>query len=135
VPAIYLLDTNIVSYLLSGNPRPVRQHIEEVGLAATAISTITEAELRYGLAIKPAAVRQRIAVETYLADAAVFPWDSAAARAYSYVRADLKKRGKPLDAEDLMIASHALSLGLTLVTHDQAFSFIDGLRVQDWTVP
>jgi tRNA(fMet)-specific endonuclease VapC len=50
------------------------------------------------------------------------------------LRAEQERKGKPLSSEDLMIAAHALSLGLTLVTHDAAFSFVDGLRNEDWTV-
>lgn len=135
MPVAYLLDTNIVSYLLSGKPQLVRQHVEHVGLTATAISTVTEAELRYGLAIKPAAVRQRVAVETYLANAAILPWDSAAARAYAHLRAELKKQGKTLDSEDLMIAAHAVSLGLVLVTADRALLATSSIKTASWTTP
>lgn len=130
----YLLDTNIVSYLIDGRPPAVRRHIETVGIDSTAISTITEAELRYGLANKPAAARQRIAVESYLSSAAILPWDSPAAQTYAHLRAEQKAKGRMLSTEDLMIASAALSLGMTLVTADRAFSFIAGLRTEDWTI-
>jgi tRNA(fMet)-specific endonuclease VapC len=130
----YLLDTNIVSYFLSNKPPEVRKHMNGIGLAATVISVITEAELRYGLAKKVGGVSQCNAVETYLSNAAILTWDSAAARSYGLLRAEQERKGKPLSTEDLMIAAHALSLGLTLVTHDQAFSFIDGLKTVDWTV-
>jgi len=49
------------------------------------------------------------------------------------LRAEQERKGQPLSTEDLMIAAHALSLGLTLVTHDAAFSSIDGLKTEDWT--
>ena len=130
----YLLDTNVVSYFLDNRPPAVRLHMNLVGLDATAISVITEAELRYGLANKPGAVSQCTAVERFLDNAAILAWDSAAARTYGMLRAEEKRKGRPLATEDLMIAAHALSLGLTLVTNDAVFSFVDGLKTEDWTI-
>ncbi|HEY1160327.1 MAG TPA: type II toxin-antitoxin system VapC family toxin [Terracidiphilus sp.] len=131
---LYLLDTNTVSYHVAHNPPQVRAKLETVGLPVTAVSTITEAELRYGLARNPSAIRRRTAVESFLSDALILPWDSAAASAYGQLRANQERKGRPLSVEDLMIAAHALALGLTLVTHDQVFSFVDGLKTEDWTV-
>jgi tRNA(fMet)-specific endonuclease VapC len=131
---LYLLDTNTVSYYIAGNPPKVRERLDRVGLQKTAVSTITEAELRYGVARNPTAMLRRESVESFLRNASCQPWDSAAARAYGLLRAEQERKGKPLSTEDLMIAAHALSLGLTLVTHDQAFSFVDGLKTEDWTV-
>ena len=131
---VYLLDTNTVSYYIADNPPQVRKNLERVGLSSTAVSAITEAELRYGVARKPNAMRRRTSVESFLANALVLPWDSAAARTYGQLRARPEQIGRPLSVEDLMIAAHALSLGLTLVTHDQAFSFVNGLKTEDWTV-
>jgi tRNA(fMet)-specific endonuclease VapC len=130
----YLLDTNAVSHLLTGRPAAVRKRVVQVAFEATCISTVTEAELRYGLAKKPGAIKERIAVEAYLANAAILAWDSAAAQAYALLRAEQEGKGRPLSAEDLMIAAHALSLGLVLVTSDRAFSSVDGLRTEDWTI-
>jgi tRNA(fMet)-specific endonuclease VapC len=130
----YLLDTNVVSYFLSHRPPEVRKHMDQVGLASTAISAITEAELRYGLAKKPEAIRQRYAVEAFLANATILAWDSAAAKRYGALRVQQQRKGRPLSTEDLMIAAHALSAGLKLVTHDEAFSYVDGLKTEDWTV-
>ncbi|HME56766.1 MAG TPA: type II toxin-antitoxin system VapC family toxin [Terracidiphilus sp.] len=131
---LYLLDTNTVSYYIAGNPPKVRERLDSVGLQKTAISTITEAELRYGVARNPNAARRRASVESFLRNASIQPWDSAAARAYGLLRAEQERKGRPLSTEDLMIAAHALSLGLTLVTNDSAFSFVDGLKNEDWTV-
>jgi tRNA(fMet)-specific endonuclease VapC len=130
----YLLDTNTVSYLLRNRPPEVRRHMDRAALAATCISTITEAELCFGLASRQGAIRQRIAVDALLSSIAIMAWDSAAARAYGLLRAEQDRKGRPLSAEDLMIAAHALSLGLILVTSDHAFSYVDGLRMEDWTV-
>jgi tRNA(fMet)-specific endonuclease VapC len=132
--ARYLLDTNVISHFLENRPPEVRHRLSRAGPDTTAISAITEAELRYGLARKPGAIRQRIPVEKFLADAVILPWDSAAAGTYGFLRAAQERKGKPLSSEDMMIAAHALALGLTLVTHDLAFSFVDGLTTEDWTV-
>jgi tRNA(fMet)-specific endonuclease VapC len=130
----FLLDTNIVSYFLSNKPPEVRHRISRIDPDVVAISAVTEAELRHGLANRPTAIQHRIPVERFLTDATVLPWDSAAARTYGSLRANQVRKGLPLSTEDLFIAAHALSLNLTLITHDAAFSFIDGLKTEDWTV-
>jgi tRNA(fMet)-specific endonuclease VapC len=126
---LFILDTNTVSYYIAGNPASVRKNMEIVGRQSTAVSSVTEAELRYGVARRPASIQRRASVESFLANARILSWDSATAQTY----ADQERKGRPLSVEDLMIAAHALSLGLTVVTHDQAFGFVDGLRTADWT--
>ena len=130
---LYLLDTNTVSYYIADKPPQVRENLRRVNLQSTAVSAITEAELRYGVARKPGAMRRRTSVESFLGDVLILPWDSVAARAYGQLRADQERKGRPLSIEDLMIAAHALSLGLTLVTHDSVFAYVDGLKTEDWT--
>ena len=134
MPARHLLDTNIVSYLLKNQNPVVLSRYYSAGADSIAISSITEAEVFYGIANRPGATRLRIAAEGFFAVATVVSWDSAAARAYGQLRAEQERKGRPLSVEDLMIAAHALSLGLALVTHDSAFSFVDGLKTEDWTV-
>src|ERR1700729_2416983 len=129
----YLLDTNTVSYHIAGNPPQVRERRTGAGPSSTAVSAVTEAELRYGIERNPAAIRRRESVESFLNTALILPWDSAAARIYGQLRADQERKGRRLSVEDLMIAAHALALGLTLVTHDQVFAFVDGLKTEDWT--
>jgi tRNA(fMet)-specific endonuclease VapC len=131
---LYLLDTNTVSYAIADNPPKVSKRLAAVSPSSTAVSTITEAELRYGVDRNPGALRRRASVEAFLDDAVILPWDSAAARTYGQLRADQERKGRPLSVEDMMIAAHASSQGLTLVTHDQVFSFVDGLKTEDWTV-
>jgi len=130
----YLLDTNIVSYLIKGQMPAAKLRSEREGPGAIAVSSITEAEVFYGVANKPGAIRLRDAAESFFAKAIVHSWDSAAARTYGQLRADQERKGRPLSIEDLMIAAHALSQGLTLVTHDSVFSFVDSLKTEDWTV-
>jgi len=132
--ARYLLDTNIVSDFLENKPPEVRRRVLNVGLDAIALSVISEAELRYGLANKPGAFRQRVPVERFLVDATIPVWDSQAAQKYASLRVEQERKGKSLSSEDLMIAAHALSLDLILITHDATFSFVDHLKTEDWTV-
>ena len=131
---LYLLDTNTVSYHIAGNPPQVRSNFESISSKSIAVSAITEAELRYGVARNPAALRRRASVEFFLSSALVLPWDSFAARVYGELRAEQERKGRPLSVEDLMIAAHAIALDLILVTHDQVFAFVDGLKTEDWTV-
>jgi tRNA(fMet)-specific endonuclease VapC len=130
----YLLDTNTVSYAIKGNPRAVRDRMKAIPKTFVAISVFTQAELLYGLARRPDATRIRLDVEAFLRDSQILDWNSLAAAFYGELRAGQERKGRPLSHEDLMIAAHALSLGLTLVTHDLVFSFVDGLRTEDWTV-
>jgi tRNA(fMet)-specific endonuclease VapC len=134
MPARFLLDTNIVSYLLKEQMPAVHRHIMDMEPDSLAVSAVTEAEVFYGVANRPEAARLRTAAEGFFAAATVLSWDSAAARTYGQLRSDQERKGRPLSVEDLMIAAHALSHGLTLVTHDKAFSFVDGLKTEDWTV-
>jgi tRNA(fMet)-specific endonuclease VapC len=133
VKAAYMLDTNTVSHLLKGQAG-VTQRIVAVPMAALCISSMTEAELLFGLAKRPEAKRLHCAVHEFLRRVAVLAWDSSVAACYGQVRAELEKEGKALSAMDLMIASHALATGAVLVTNDQAFSQVRGLNLEDWTV-
>ncbi|HWE87209.1 MAG TPA: type II toxin-antitoxin system VapC family toxin [Terracidiphilus sp.] len=129
----YLLDTNTVSYSIQGKFLLVRAKLDSIPADEIGLSCFTLAELVYGLARPPGALRLRLEVEGFLKSFQILPWDASAATIYGEVRAEQERKGRRVSHEDLMLASHALSLGLTLVTHDRAFSFIDGLRIQDWT--
>ena len=132
---IYLLDANTVRYIVKGQSRHARRKLERVSVDHdVSISVMTEAEMRLGLARGKLSAATEAAVELFLSKIDILPWDSAAARAYGLLRAGQERKGRPLSVEDLMIAAHALSLGLTLVTHDGAFSYVDGLKTEDWTV-
>jgi tRNA(fMet)-specific endonuclease VapC len=97
------------------------------------LSVITEMELRYGLARNPG-LRIAPLVEEFLAAITILPLDSAVARRYAKTRALLDARGSPIGPLDLMIASHALALGLTLITSNTAeFGRVEELSCEDWT--
>jgi tRNA(fMet)-specific endonuclease VapC len=126
VNPVYLLDTNTVSYILTGRSPVARKKLDE-SLEESAISVITEAELRYGLARKQGAHKLTTAVERFLEVVAVLPWDSGAAKAYALMRAKMTARGKTLSAMDMLIAAQASAVGACLVTSDRAFEQVDGL--------
>lgn len=128
----YMLDTNTVSCLVKRNPTTMRR-AGNVPITSLCISAITEGELLFGLAKRPEAIRLHVAVREFLRCVDVLPWDSRAAEHYAQTRASLERQGKTLAPLDLLIASHAGSLGAVLVTNDQAFRLMDGLQLEDWT--
>jgi tRNA(fMet)-specific endonuclease VapC len=129
---LYMLDTNMVSHLLKGHPDVVRQ-VTSKPMGSLCISAITEGELRFGLAKRPAAKRLQIVVQEFLRRVDGLPWESAVAESYGVVRADLERQGRTLAPLDLLIATHAYSLGAVLVTNDKAFSQVTDLHIEDWT--
>ena len=128
----YLLNTNILSDLIRNPFGPVAQRIEAVGAKAVCTSIIVAAELRYGCA-KKGSPRLQARVEDILATIPVLPLEVPADADYGRQRAQLEASGQPIGGNDLLIAAHALALGLTLVTHNtREFSRIVGLQVEDW---
>lgn len=129
----YLLDTNTVSFHIRRSSAKLQRRLEKTPASDVALSVVTEMEIRYGLARNP---RLRIAslVETFLTGITILPLTSEVSRQYARVRAELDARGTPIGPLDLMIASHALALGVTLVTADLAeFRRVRGLRCEDWS--
>ena len=129
----YLLDTNIVSHLIRPESHTAQSHLISIKPDRFAISAVTEAELLFGLARKPEAVRLANSVREFLLDATIFPWDSKAALEYGNLRAALERSGQAIGNMDMMIAAHALAESLILVTNDAAFQRIPGLKTEDWT--
>jgi len=135
MPVRYLLDTNIASYIVKGSSPAVDRRLVRVPLSELGISSVTEGELRFGAARLPHAARLHRLVENFYQHVTILPWDSAAAQQYGLLRASLEREGRPMGSLDLMIAAHALSVSLILVTHDQGFRRIRRLRIEDWTKP
>lgn len=131
--APHLLDTNVASQIIKGTMPSVDRRLAKVAVANVFISTVTEAELRYGVARLPKATRLGALVGDFLLMVNILPWDSEAAKHYGQLRAKLELDGLPMANLDLMIGAHALALGATLVTNDRAFSRIKGLKIEDWT--
>jgi len=107
---LYLLDTNTVSHILSGRSTVARQKMIHAQVSrSVAISVITEAEIRYGVAKKPEATRRNSLAEEFLDAIGILPWDSAAAAAYGTLRAAMEKKGKQLASMDMLIAAQAVA--------------------------
>lgn len=128
----YMLDTNMVSRLLKMDPTAVAR-ARAVPITSLCISAITKGELLFGLAKRPEATRLHAAVREFLRCVDVLPWDDAVADRYAQARATLERQGKTLAPLDLLIAAHAESLGIVLVTNDQAFRLMSSLQIEDWT--
>ena len=97
------------------------------------ISSITEAELRYGAARRPDATTLHEIIEEFLLRTTILAWDSTAAQEYGLLRASLERAGQPIGNLDLMLAVHALAIGAILVTNDRAFARIKKLKTENWT--
>ena len=128
----YLLDTNIVIYVIKQRPREVltlfNQHAGRM-----AISTITLAEMYHG-AEKSQHVAQNLQViEDFASRLEVLPYAQHAAQHYGAIRSTLEKAGQPIGVNDLHIAAHARSLGLVVITNNQSeFARVPGLLVENW---
>jgi tRNA(fMet)-specific endonuclease VapC len=132
---LFLLDTNTASYIIKGNIPAVRHRLAKVPTAEVALSTVTEGELRYGVARRPDATHLQTIVNEFLIRMTILPWDSEAAQQYGQLRATLERQGRPMENLDMMIGAQALAAGLVLVTNDQAFKRIKQLKIEDWTKP
>jgi tRNA(fMet)-specific endonuclease VapC len=132
MPPRYLLDTNTVSYAIKGNVPSVRERLQKAPVSDVAVSVITEAELRFGVARYPEATRLKVIVEEFLSFVDIRPWDSDAARQYATVRAIVERAGRPMGNLDIMIAAHAMALGAVLVSGDRVFRRVKGLKIEDW---
>jgi len=132
MPPRYLLDTNTVSYAVKGNVASVRERLQKAPVSNVAISVITEAELRFGVAKYPEATRLKVIVEEFLSFVDIRAWDSEAARQYATVRAAVERAGQPMGNLDIMIAAHAIALGAVLVSGDRVFRRVKGLKIEDW---
>ena len=116
----YMLDTNTVSALIKGNTH-VEKHLAKIPMENICISSITEAELLFGLEKKPGAVQLKRIVHEFLIRVDILAWDSHAAKAYAKLRASCVAHGTLLGNLDMLIAAHAISISANLVTQDQAF--------------
>ena len=97
------------------------------------ISAITQGELLFGLARRPGATALQVVVREFLRRVDVLPWDAATSEVYGPARAATQREGRVLAPMDLLIGSHALSIGAILVTSDRAFGQLAGLLIEDWT--
>jgi len=128
----YLLDTNIVSDLVRNPHGRVTHRIRKVGEAQVCTSIIVAAELRYGSA-KKGSPRLAAQLEAVLAALEVLPFEAPADATYGLLRSRLERSGKPIGANDLLIAAHVITLGHVLVTdNEREFARVDGLSHENW---
>lgn len=126
---LYLLDTNMVSYIIRGQSPAARARLlNPQEDEQYCLSVITEAEIRYGLAKRPAATTLKERMEWFLAAIQILGWGRKEANVYGELRAKLEARGISIGNMDLQIAAHAVALGAILVTNDKVFDQIDELK-------
>jgi len=128
----YLLDTNIVIYVIKRRPIGVLQ-LFNMHAGHMAISSITLAELLHGAEKSTAPAQTLVVVEDFCSRLEVLTYGPKAAQHYGSIRANLEKIGKPIGVNDLHIAAHARSEGLTLVTNNlREFDRVPALQLENW---
>jgi tRNA(fMet)-specific endonuclease VapC len=130
----YLIDTNICIYVMNKRPAGVIHKFKQFELGEIGISTITVSELQYGIAKSAYREKNEARLEEFLAPLEILTYDQMAARVYGDVRFQLEKRGQLIGPLDLLIAAHAISQNLTLLTNsDKEFKRINNLMIENWT--
>lgn len=132
VPTVrYMLDTNICIYLMKHQPPAVARRFERCQVGDVVMSSITYAELAYGAAASTEPNRIMEALSMLIEDIPVVAFDQAAGASYAAIR--LATRNRKTDMLDKLIAAHASSLGVTLVTNNRKdFDRYPGLTVENW---
>jgi len=129
----FLLDTNICIYLIKKKPPRVLEKFKDHSVGEIGVSSITVAELQYGVEKSQRPPQNRKALSQFLIPLVIADFDDQAAEAYGKARAALEAQGTPIGALDTLIAAHALSLGVTLVTNNtREFSRVADLTLANW---
>jgi tRNA(fMet)-specific endonuclease VapC len=118
----YMLDTNIVSHIMQGRDAALLTQLTQLSVGQAVISSVTLAELEYGIHRKGQPARLRAALTQVLLRIDVLPWDEPVAVCYGELCAGLEAKGINLSDFDMMIAAHAIAVEATLVSRDKAFS-------------
>ena len=131
-----LLDTNICIYLIKKKPPSVIRQFNAYPVGTIGISSVTVAELEFGVQKSRYPSENQEALEQFLLPLVVLDFDRQAARAYGKLRTLLESRGRVIGALDMLIAAHALSQNLPLATNNvKEFSRVPGLKVLNWAAP
>lgn len=138
MPVVYMLDTNICSFIMRERPVSLLERLQEVaeGQNQIVISVITYYEMLLGTVGRNASPRHTRLVEAFITRlSTILPWDAAAAENATRIKRDLAAKGAPIGGNDTMIAGHALAAECILVTNNvREFARIEGLRFEDWAV-
>jgi len=128
-----MLDTNICIYLIKQQPATVLERFLDYQVGDIGISSITLAELRYGVSKSRYPEKNAKALDEFILPLEILSFDENAARAYGEIRALLERAGTPIGSMDMLIAAHALAQGVTLVTNNtREFGLVSGLTLADW---
>jgi len=128
-----MLDTNICIAIIKNKPKDILQKFNDYQVGDIYISSITLAELRYGVAKSQYQEQNKAALDEFILPLEVADFDHMAAFFYGKLRTDLEKQGTPIGPLDTLIGAHALSLNLTLVTNNtKEFNRIPRLKLIDW---
>jgi tRNA(fMet)-specific endonuclease VapC len=131
---VVLLDTDVCIYLIRERPARIIERLTEHAVGDVGLSAITVAELEYGVSKSGKPAKNKEALDQFLAPLVVADFDRAATAAYGKLRVALEKKGQMIGGMDLLIAAHAVSLNVRLVTHNvREFARVPGLRVETWT--
>lgn len=132
---LYMLDTNICSYIIRNKSQSIKEKLQEVEKNHTiALSSIVVSELLYGATKKDSPKLMRI-VSAFIDNFIIYDYAKVSAQSYANIRTDLEKKGQIIGANDLLIASHTLSLGAVLVTNNtREFKRVEKLSLEDWTL-
>lgn len=129
----YLLDTNICIYIIKKKPLEVLQKFKSYPVGEIGISSITVAELKYGVQKSQQSERNERALDKFLIPLVIAEFDYKAAVVYGKIRAELEAKGTPIGPLDNLIAAHAKSLNVTLVTNNtKEFSRVSDLKFTNW---
>ena len=128
-----MLDTNICIYIIKNKPQSVLDELKKCNVGDIILSSITVSELIYGAHKSQFVEKNLKAIEHFLIPFDVAEYDYKAALEYGKLRASLEKKGQPIGSLDMLIAAHALSLDMTLVTNNiKEFERVEGLKVENW---
>ncbi|MBA5687897.1 type II toxin-antitoxin system VapC family toxin [Rugamonas apoptosis] len=129
--ALYMLDTNMCIYLMKNQPDQVARRFAQCYVGDVVMSAITFAELQYGVTVSQNSARESHHLAALIEDIPVMPFDAAAALSYGAIRQATRERKR--DQLDKLIASHAVSLNVALVTNNERdFGAYPGLRIENW---
>jgi tRNA(fMet)-specific endonuclease VapC len=132
---IRLLDTNTCIHIIRRRNPDVLRHLESYDVGEVGVSSITVAELRFGAEKSARPARNHEALERFLVPLEIAEFGVSAASAYGRIRSLLEAKGTPVGPLDTLIAAHAVSLRVTVVTNNvREFVKVPGLEVEDWTV-
>lgn len=128
-----MLDTDICIYLIKNKPEKMRKRLMSFHPSDVGISSVTVAELQYGVAKSKAKEKNAAMLDGLLLPLEIASFDEVAAVKYGEIRAALERKGMPIGPLDTLIASHAVSLGVTLVTNNlREFKRVPGLKCVNW---